>query len=449
MPKRSYSMQRRAALEADTRERIVRATVALHAEHGALGTSYAMIAKRAQVAPQTVYNHFPELGALFGACTGHVLDQAPPLDAETFRSGRSPAARLRLLAQAVFARHDFLAPWMRIGWHEAALIPALGASSPKARRPSPAHRSRGRPGPRADRRLRRCSLRTPRLSSLARTHSLSIESRGGSHRRLLRPIFSPASPAPNPERESHERPKSRFFYPCRRDRRRDFPDQHSRPSERCPRRLYLQSVLDSRCGAASVPHRSAHVVRSGARGHRARHPGGDAPVHFLLARRGGRVWFAQSVSRRRAAGCAPLRPGGGNGVDWGSGRPPAPGACGSGAPHARTAYGAVDRRAASAHGWECGFLPTPRRVPSSVRPVTQFGERHPAITETDILEPSEAARIGMDYYAHSPAASRLLERLANTASATLACMHGPAWRGDGAALLRSLASRLAPAPTQH
>ena len=127
MVKRSYSMQRRAALEAKTRERIVRATVALHAEHGTSGTSYAMIAKRAQVAPQTVYNHFPELGALFGACTGHVLDQAPPLGMETFRSGRSPAARLGQLAAAVFARHAFLAPWMRIGWYEAALVPELGA----------------------------------------------------------------------------------------------------------------------------------------------------------------------------------------------------------------------------------------------------------------------------------------------------------------------------------
>lgn len=128
MPKRSYSMQRRAALEADTRERIVRATVALHARHGVLGTSYAMIAKRAQVAPQTVYNHFPEIGALFGACTGHVLDRAPALDEETFRAGRSAAARLRLLAQAVFARHDFLAAWMRAGWHEAALVPELRAA---------------------------------------------------------------------------------------------------------------------------------------------------------------------------------------------------------------------------------------------------------------------------------------------------------------------------------
>jgi AcrR family transcriptional regulator len=127
MAKRSYFMQRRAALEAKTHDRIVRAAVALHAEHGASGTSYAMIAKRAQVAPQTVYNHFPDLSALFGACTGHVLEQAPPLGVETFQSGRSPEARLGQLAAAVFARHAFLAPWMRIGWYEAALIPELGA----------------------------------------------------------------------------------------------------------------------------------------------------------------------------------------------------------------------------------------------------------------------------------------------------------------------------------
>jgi len=125
MPKRTYSMQRRVALEAETRERIVRATVALHAQHGALATTYAMIAKRAQVAPQTVYNHFPKEDALLGACTGHVLDRAPPLDVATIRSAPSPAARLKLLAQAVFARHNYMAPWLR--WHEAALIPALGA----------------------------------------------------------------------------------------------------------------------------------------------------------------------------------------------------------------------------------------------------------------------------------------------------------------------------------
>jgi flavorubredoxin len=100
------------------------------------------------------------------------------------------------------------------------------------------------------------------------------------------------------------------------------------------------------------------------------------------------------------------------------------------------------------HGWECGFLTeTTTRTLLCGDLFTQFGERHPAITEEDILEPSEAARLGMDYYAHSPDTGRLLERLAVTAPTTLACMHGSAWRGDGASLLRRLGSRLASATT--
>lgn len=36
----------------------------------------------------------------------------------------------------------------------------------------------------------------------------------------------------------------------------------------------------------------------------------------------------------------------------------------------------------------------------------------------------------------------MLERLAAEKPATLACMHGSAWRGDGATLLRGLADAL-------
>lgn len=125
MPKRPYTMQRRAELAAETRARLVRAAVALHAEKGPLTTTYALIAERAQVSPQTVYNHFPDPDALFGACTGHVLDRAPPLGPDSYRSGRSPAARLRLLVEAVYARQAYLEPWSRHSSHEAALIPAL------------------------------------------------------------------------------------------------------------------------------------------------------------------------------------------------------------------------------------------------------------------------------------------------------------------------------------
>jgi hypothetical protein len=51
----------------------------------------------------------------------------------------------------------------------------------------------------------------------------------------------------------------------------------------------------------------------------------------------------------------------------------------------------------------------------------------------------------MDYYAHAPQTRTILERLAAERPTTLACMHGSAWRGDGAGLLRQLASVLSPA----
>ena len=73
---------------------------------------------------------------------------------------------------------------------------------------------------------------------------------------------------------------------------------------------------------------------------------------------------------------------------------------------------------------------------------TQGGAGEAALTESDILEPSEAFRAPMDYYSHAPDTRATLERCAALAPRTLACMHGSAWRGDGAALLRALADRL-------
>jgi len=48
----------------------------------------------------------------------------------------------------------------------------------------------------------------------------------------------------------------------------------------------------------------------------------------------------------------------------------------------------------------------------------------------------------MDYYAHAPHTTAVLERLAREKPQVLACMHGSAWRGDGAGLLRALARSL-------
>jgi hypothetical protein len=48
----------------------------------------------------------------------------------------------------------------------------------------------------------------------------------------------------------------------------------------------------------------------------------------------------------------------------------------------------------------------------------------------------------MDYFSHTKHARRMIETLAEVKPTTLACMHGSAWRGDGASLLRALADSL-------
>jgi hypothetical protein len=73
---------------------------------------------------------------------------------------------------------------------------------------------------------------------------------------------------------------------------------------------------------------------------------------------------------------------------------------------------------------------------------TQPGSEHPPVTEVDILGPSEAFRKQLDYFAHTKEARGQLDRLALAQPALLACMHGSAWRGDGAKLLRALAGAI-------
>ena len=95
------------------------------------------------------------------------------------------------------------------------------------------------------------------------------------------------------------------------------------------------------------------------------------------------------------------------------------------------------------HAWECGFLMEERSSTLLCGDLfTQGGDALPPITESDILGPSEAFRREMDYYSHTKNGQAMLERLASTNPAILACMHGSAWRGDGAKLLRALADAL-------
>jgi flavorubredoxin len=97
------------------------------------------------------------------------------------------------------------------------------------------------------------------------------------------------------------------------------------------------------------------------------------------------------------------------------------------------------------HGWECGFMMEERTGTFFCGDLfTQPGQGKQALTEADIIGPSEEFRRLMDYYAHAPQTAATLKRLAQLKPRTLACMHGSAWSGDGGALLRRLAQALVP-----
>jgi flavorubredoxin len=95
------------------------------------------------------------------------------------------------------------------------------------------------------------------------------------------------------------------------------------------------------------------------------------------------------------------------------------------------------------HGWDCGFVAeTTTSTLFCGDLFTQAGHDTPAIAQGDILEPSEAMRHAFDYFAHGKDTKPLLEKLAALKPTTLAVMHGSAWKGDGAGLLRALGKRL-------
>lgn len=96
------------------------------------------------------------------------------------------------------------------------------------------------------------------------------------------------------------------------------------------------------------------------------------------------------------------------------------------------------------HGWEAGLLideTTGTLFCSDL--FTQAGAGHSPLTDGNILEPSEALRKRLDFYTYAPNTAAMVEKVAATNPTTIACMHGPAWRGDGGGLIRGLGDRLA------
>lgn len=101
--KRQYRMRKRQEDVDETRARIVNAAVELHGSVGPANTTISAVAEKAGVQRATVYRHFSDEEALFGACTSQWLAQHPWPRPDGWREESDPAARLRRGLRELYA----------------------------------------------------------------------------------------------------------------------------------------------------------------------------------------------------------------------------------------------------------------------------------------------------------------------------------------------------------
>jgi AcrR family transcriptional regulator len=100
---RKYEKKARAEAEAQTRRRITESAVELHGSLGPARTSMSAVAERAGVRRSTLYRHFPDERALFGACSAHWAAENPPPDIGGWAAIEDPEARLEAALAGLYA----------------------------------------------------------------------------------------------------------------------------------------------------------------------------------------------------------------------------------------------------------------------------------------------------------------------------------------------------------
>lgn len=125
MSKRKYTKRRRAAQEAETRQRIVAAAAELHGEKGPRDTTVSAVAARAGVQRLTVYRHFPDDHALFRACTAHWLAANPPPEPAAWSGVADARARSRAALAALYAYFRRTSEMWRLAYRDLDELPAL------------------------------------------------------------------------------------------------------------------------------------------------------------------------------------------------------------------------------------------------------------------------------------------------------------------------------------
>ena len=120
--KRRYELKERARRQAETRQRIVEATVELHTTVGPARTTISAIAERAGVERHTVYAHFPDDRTLFRACSTHWRAEHPRPDVQRWLELDVPEQRLRGVLSDVYGWYEEVASDLEVLLRDAPLV---------------------------------------------------------------------------------------------------------------------------------------------------------------------------------------------------------------------------------------------------------------------------------------------------------------------------------------
>lgn len=121
---RKYDLGRRAIQQAHTRRRIIDAALALYQERGIAATTMLDVARRADVAPGTVANHFGSADALATEATMQILADLRMPTPELFDGVDGLPDRIRLLIGELSAFFERSTPWWRVSEREPAGVHA-------------------------------------------------------------------------------------------------------------------------------------------------------------------------------------------------------------------------------------------------------------------------------------------------------------------------------------
>lgn len=125
---RTYTMNKRAKKQEETRQRIVEAAVALHEDPGPARTTISAIAERAGVERLTVYRHFATEEEIFDACSAHFESMHPMPDARAWENLADPRESLTRGLEEIYRYYESAEPMLSSTFRDAELVPAMNGA---------------------------------------------------------------------------------------------------------------------------------------------------------------------------------------------------------------------------------------------------------------------------------------------------------------------------------